>query len=112
VRALGIQEVVAARQSPWQNIYVERVIGTIRSECTNHVIVVNEGHLRRVLSSYVRYYNECRTHKSLDMIAPKPGQLTLRQPARRSSRSPTSAGYTIAISGARRRRLMAPSATR
>ena len=72
VRALGIQEIVAARQSPWQNIYVERVIGSIRSECLNHVIVINERHLQRILSSYVRYYNQSRTHYSLDKDCPEP----------------------------------------
>jgi transposase InsO family protein len=72
IRAMEIQEVVTARQSPWQNIYVERVIGSIRSECLNHIIVVNENHLRRVLSSYVRYYNQARTHQSLGQDCPDP----------------------------------------
>ena len=72
VRSLGIQEIVAARQSPWQNIYVERVIGSIRSECLNHMIVVNERHLRRILASYVEYYNKSRTHNALDLDCPEP----------------------------------------
>jgi transposase InsO family protein len=72
VQELGIQEIVAARQSPWQNIYVERVIGSIRSECLNHVIVVNEQHLRHILASYVQYYNKSRTHLSLDQDCPDP----------------------------------------
>jgi transposase InsO family protein len=55
VRELGIQEIVAARQSPWQDVYVERVIGSIRSECLNHVVVMNEHHLRYILASYVQY---------------------------------------------------------
>jgi len=51
--------------SPWQNGYAERVIGSIRRECLDHLIVVSEDHLRRVLSAYARYYNTARTHRSL-----------------------------------------------
>jgi hypothetical protein len=57
IRAMGIDEVVTAPRSPWQNPYVERVIGSIRRECLDHIIIVNERHLRRVLASYVAYYN-------------------------------------------------------
>ena len=70
VRTLGIEEVLTARRSPWQNPYVERVIGSIRRECTDHVIVFNENHLRRVLQSYLRYYHTSRTHLSLDKDTP------------------------------------------
>ncbi len=70
VRVMGITEVVTAPRSPWQNAYVERVIGSIRRECLDHVIVINERHLRRVLISYVDYYHRSRTHLSLDKDCP------------------------------------------
>ena len=68
--ALKIQDVPTAPRSPWQNPYAERVIGSIRRECLNHLIVLGERHLRRILQSYVDYYNETRTHLSLDKDAP------------------------------------------
>jgi transposase InsO family protein len=71
VATLKIQEVLTAPRSPWQNAYVERVIGSIRRECSNHIIVLGERHLRRIISSYVRYYNKTRTHISLDKDAPE-----------------------------------------
>jgi transposase InsO family protein len=55
VRSLGIKEVLTAPRSPWQNPYVERIIGSIRRECLNHVIIFNERHLRKVLKSYAKY---------------------------------------------------------
>ena len=70
VEAMGITQVVTAPRSPWQNAYVERVIGSIRHECLDHVIVINERHLRRILSSYVDYYHCARTHLSLDKDCP------------------------------------------
>jgi putative transposase len=69
---MGITEVVCAPSSPWQNPYAERLIGSIRRECLNHLIVLNERHLRRVLSSYLIYYHRSRTHLSLDKDAPTP----------------------------------------
>src|SRR5262249_2445182 len=57
-------------RSPWQNCDAERVIGTIRRECSNHTIVINEGHLRRILKSYFSYYHRSRTHLSLDDVTP------------------------------------------
>ncbi|MGO9453889.1 MAG: integrase core domain-containing protein, partial [Candidatus Binataceae bacterium] len=66
----GITEVVTAPRSPWQNPYVERVIGSIRRECLDHLIIFNEHHLRRVLCSYVDYYHHSRTHLSLDKDCP------------------------------------------
>ncbi len=72
IRALGITEIISAPRSPWQNPFVERVIGSIRRECTDHVIPMVERHLRRVLTEYVAYYNESRTHQSLDGNAPEP----------------------------------------
>ncbi len=70
VEAMSITEVVTAPRSPWQNPYVERVIGSIRRECLDHVIVINESHLRRVLFSYVDYYHRSRTHPPLDKDCP------------------------------------------
>ena len=67
---MSIDEVRIAPRSPWQNPYVERVIGSIRRECLDHVIVLGERHLRRILSSYLRYYHTARTHLSLDKDAP------------------------------------------
>jgi transposase InsO family protein len=55
---------------PWQNCFAERLIGSIRRECVDHVVALGEQHLRRVLRSYARYYNETRTHRSLDKDAP------------------------------------------
>lgn len=67
---MGIAEVVSAPASPWQNPYVERVIGSIRRECLDHVIVMNAAHLRRVLSAYSRYYHWSRTHLGLEKDTP------------------------------------------
>jgi putative transposase len=67
---LGIREVLTAPQSPWQNAYVERLIGSIRRECLDHVIVLNEAGLRRVLKSYFDYYERSRTHLSLGKDTP------------------------------------------
>jgi putative transposase len=72
VKSMGIEEVVTAPRSPWQNPFVERVIGSIRRECLDHVIIFNERHLRRVLSSYVQYHHEARTHLSLNKDCPQP----------------------------------------
>jgi putative transposase len=70
--AMGIQEVIAAPSSPWQNPYVERLIGSIRRECLNHVIVLGERHLRRLLTAYFIYYHGARTHLALEKDAPTP----------------------------------------
>jgi transposase InsO family protein len=72
VKALGIQEVLSAPRSPWQRAYVERVIGTIRRECLDHVIVFNEASLGRTLTSYFDYYHRSRTHLSLKKDSPEP----------------------------------------
>ena len=72
VQALGILEVQTAPRSPWQNPYVERLIGTLRRECLDHVVVLNESHLRRLLSGYLIYYHGARTHLSLEKDAPEP----------------------------------------
>ena len=78
--ALGIRDVFTAYGSPWQNPYAERVIGSIRRECLDHVIVLGPRHLKRILAGYVNYYNGVRTHLSLYKDAPD----------RRSTQSATS----------------------
>ena len=70
VEGMNIEEICIAPRSPWQNCFVERMIGSIRRECLNHVIVLNENHLRRLLKDYFRYYHESRTHLSLNKDAP------------------------------------------
>ena len=72
VKNLGIKEVLTAARSPWQNPYVERLIGSIRRECLGRVIVLNEQHLRRILRSYFQYYHRSRYHLSLDGDTPEP----------------------------------------
>jgi putative transposase len=63
--------VLTAARSPWQNPYVERLIGSIRRDCLDHIIVVNERHLRRILRSYFQYYHRSLCHLSLDGDAPE-----------------------------------------
>ena len=71
VKNMGIKEVITAAQSPWQNPFVERLIGSIRRDCLDHVIVVlNESHLSRILSSYFDYYHYDRTHYGLGKDTP------------------------------------------
>jgi transposase InsO family protein len=70
VRAMGIRDRPTAPRSPWQNPYVERLIGSIRRECLDHLIILGEAHLRHVLRAYSDYYNRTRTHLSLDKDTP------------------------------------------
>ena len=70
VRSLGIRDQPISPQSPWQNGHTERLIGSIRRECLDHIVVVGERHLRHVLLSYMEYYNGARTHLSLCKDAP------------------------------------------
>jgi putative transposase len=70
VEGMSIEEILIAPRSPWQNCYAERVIGSIRRECLNHLIVINDNHLRRILKNYFHYYHESRTHLSLDKDTP------------------------------------------
>jgi transposase InsO family protein len=70
LRAMGIRDKPAAPASPWQNGFAERLIGSIRRECLDHVIVLGEAHLRRILKNYAAYYNGVRTHRSLQKDAP------------------------------------------
>ena len=86
VQAMGIEEIVTAPRSPWQNPYVERLIGSIRRECLDHIIIFNERHLRGVLSSYFQYHHRTRTHLALDKDCPQPRRI-----------QPRSAGEIIAF---------------
>jgi transposase InsO family protein len=70
LRAMGIRDKPCAPASPWQNGFAERLIGSIRRECLDHVIVLGEEHLRRILKNYAAYYNGVRTHRSLNKDAP------------------------------------------
>ena len=72
IQSLGMQEILTAPRSPWQNPYAERLIGSIRRECLNHYIILNARHLKRTLSSYFRYYHRSRTHLSLGKQCPFP----------------------------------------
>jgi putative transposase len=76
--AMEIQEVVTAPRSPWQSAYAERLIGSIRRECLDHVIVWNARGLRRVLNAYVAYYQQSRTHLSLEKDTPIPRPIVAR----------------------------------
>ncbi len=86
VKRMGIDEVVIAYHSPWQSPYVERLVGSIRRECLDHVVVLSEAHLLRILRGYFAYYHEARTHLSLDRNAPLPRTV-----------EPPSQGWIIAI---------------
>ena len=70
IRAMGIRDRPTAPRSPWQNGYAERLIGSIRRECLDHVIVLGERHLRHVLGAYQQYYNGTRTHLALAKNSP------------------------------------------
>ena len=71
VSGMDIEEILTAHQSPWQSPFVERLIGSIRRDCLDHVIVLGEQHLRRILTSYLAYYHRSRTHLSLDKDTPE-----------------------------------------
>jgi transposase InsO family protein len=70
LHAMGIRDKPIAPASPWQNGFAERLIGSIRRECLDHLVVLSEAHLRRILQAYAAYYNKIRTHRSLDKDAP------------------------------------------
>ena len=86
VKAMGIQQVLSAPRSPWQRAYVERVIGTLRRECLDHMIVFNERCLYRHLKSFIDYYHRSRTHLALEKDCPEPRPI-----------QPPAAGRIIAI---------------
>jgi len=76
---MGIREVLIAPRAPWQNPFAERLIGSIRRECLDHVLVLNERHLRRLLRAYLAYYNTTRPHQALRNDSPLPRDV--HQPA-------------------------------
>ena len=86
VKGMGIEEVLIAPRSPWQNPYCERVIGSIRRDCLDHMIVLNEAHLHRILTAYFDYYHNSRPHLSLDRNSPVPRRV-----------EPPSEGHVVAI---------------
>ena len=86
LQAMEIKEVVTAARSPWQNAYVERIIGSVRRECLDHVIIFDEHHLRRALSAYFQYHHHSRTHLSLAKDCPEPRPI-----------QPPSAGTVVAF---------------
>ena len=67
---MGIEKIVIAPRTPWQNPYCGRLVGSIRRECLDHVIIINERHLMRILQSYINYYLNARTHLSLKRNSP------------------------------------------
>ena len=75
VDSMGIEEAPTAQRSPWQNPYAERIIGSIRRECLNHLIVLGERHLKRILTEYFDYYHHCRPHLSLSRNSPIPREV-------------------------------------
>ena len=79
---MGIEEVLIAPRAPWQNPYCERVIGSIRHDCLDHCIVLNEAHLRRILKGYFEYYHDSRAHLSLERNSPIPREV---EPASRGA---------------------------
>jgi transposase InsO family protein len=81
MKSLGINEVITAPASPWQNAYVKRVIGMLHRELFGHVIVLNELHLKRLMSSYLDYYHPWRTHQSLNRDAPDGRPLRAPEPS-------------------------------
>lgn len=72
IAGLGIRELLIAPHAPWQNPFAERVIGSIRRECLDHFMVLNERNLRRLLRAYLGYYNTARPHQALDNNSPHP----------------------------------------
>jgi hypothetical protein len=72
IESMGIEQVFISARSPWQNPYVERIIGSIRRECLDHTIIFSEKHLRRVLKEYFKYYHGSRTHLGLGKDCPNP----------------------------------------
>ena len=80
VRAMGIRDRPISPRSPWQNPYAERLIGTLRRDCLDHVVIFGARHLQRILAAYTDYYNQTRTHLSLNKDAPF-GRVVQRQGA-------------------------------
>ena len=94
---MGIEEIVCAPRSPWQNPYCERLIGSIRRECLNHIIMLHERHLRRILRSYFVYYHQSRTHLSVNCNSPMKREVERPEEMARSLRFRKSAVYNTGI---------------
>jgi putative transposase len=77
VKGMGIEEVLIAPRAPWQNPYCERLVGSIRRECLNQLVVLHEAHLRRILKAYFEYYHDARAHLSLERNSPIPREVEL-----------------------------------
>ena len=75
IQSLGINDIITAPRSPWQNALAERLIGSIRRECLDHVVVLNQRHLRKMLRNYLAYYHQSRTHLALEKDAPEPREI-------------------------------------
>jgi putative transposase len=112
VAGMGTSEVLSSPSSPWQNPYAERLIGSIRRECLDHVVVLGERHLRCVLAGYLAYYHESRTHLGLEKDTPpsQTGPTSVRRkdcrhPRSRRSSSPVRAARRIDQSSLRGRRI-------
>jgi transposase InsO family protein len=99
VKAMGIKQVLSAPGSPWQRASIERVIGTMRRECLNHMVVLNERCLHRHLKSFSDYYHRSRTHLALEKDSPEPRPIQ-PQTLDGSSRFRKLVGYIIGTSGA------------
>ena len=82
IEGMGIEEVLTAPRSPWQNPYVERLVGSIRRECLDHIVVWNQRSLRRILQSYFAYYEHSRTHLALAKDSPEPRAVETREQGR------------------------------
>lgn len=78
IQSLGMKEVITAARSPWQNAFAERLIGSIRRECLDHVVVLNHRHLRKLLKNYFAYYHRSRTHLGLAKDAPEPRPVMIK----------------------------------
>ncbi|MFZ0286983.1 MAG: integrase core domain-containing protein [Terriglobales bacterium] len=72
VQSLGIKEIIIAPRSSWRNAFAQRLIGSIRRECLDHIVVFNQRHLRKMLGKYLAYYDRSRTHLALEKDSPEP----------------------------------------
>ena len=108
VQSVGVEEVLTAPRCPWQNPFAERLIGSIRRECLEHVVVLNERHLRRLLGDYLEHYHRWRCHRSLMTLGDASGRdggWGVASCSPRSARRPTGAaepsqGATVPGTGA------------
>ncbi len=99
IQNMGINEVITAPKIPWQNPYVERMIGSIRSDCINAMIILNEAHLRHILTEYFAYYHEDRTHPGLGKEPPAGRLVSKKQGNAKVIALPHWAVFTIGMNG-------------